>query len=148
MGKAIYHKKDMGIKITDADDNIILSVAKITDGTVDTTSGGIEYGWVKNGELLRDKDGKVKVSVHQAPIFEPGRQMVEVLPDPTDVFIWYVKNGNPVQSATHEEFVKILADAKIEADKSFAQKKADESKFVKDVAQEVIASSTKDKKGK
>jgi hypothetical protein len=146
MTEAIFHKKDMGITVVDAEGNTILSIAKITDGTVNTTSGGIEYGWLKNGELLRDKDGKVKVSVHNCPIFEPGRQMVEVLPDPTDVFVWYVKNGEPVKSVTHQEFKKILADAKIEADKSFAQKKADESKFVKDVAQEVIASSSKGKK--
>lgn len=151
MAEAIYHKKDIGKTIKDADGNVMLTIAKVTDGTLETTTRGMHYGYVKDGNLVRDNDGKVKVELKQEMMFAPGRQLVEVLPDPTDVFVWYSFVFDPlerlsIKRATHQEFKKIWDGVQADADATVSKKKADDVAFVKDVAKEVIATATGKKK--
>jgi len=143
MAQAIYHKTDIGKTIKDADGKTLLTIIKVTDGTLETTTLGITYGWVKEGQLVRDNDGKVRVELVQGMMFAPGRELVEILPDPKDVFVWYMLAGSPAMPvATHEEFTKILTKAQADAEATISRKKADDAAFVKDVAKEVIASAT------
>lgn len=153
MPEVIYHKKDIGIEIKDADGKHLLTVAKITDGTIDTTFKGIKYGYIKDGQLVRDDEGRVKFTVHETPIFEPGRKRLDngIIPDETDVFVWYVDHtqGEPkLNHVTHPEFKKVLEDFRERSAKSFEAKKLEESNLVQRVAGEVIASAQQSGKKK
>jgi hypothetical protein len=145
MPEVIYHKKDHGIEIKDAEGNLMLSVAKITDGTIDTTFKGIKYGYIKDGQVVRDDEGRVKYTVHETPIFEPGRKRLDngTIPDVEDVFVWYVDHTGTepkLKQVTHPEFKAVLEDFRNRSAKSFEAKKLEDSNLVKEVAREVIAS--------
>jgi hypothetical protein len=145
MPEVIYHKRDHGITVKDADRNLMLSIGKITDGTIDTTFKGIKYGYIKENQLIRDDEGRVKYTVHETPIFEPGRKRLDngVLPDPDDVFVWYVDHTGSepkLNQVTHPEFQAVLEDFRKRSAKSFETKKLEDSNLVEKVAREVIAS--------